>query len=264
MVRTWRQPPSLQQGVSNIASSQCYISELNIDCPLLSLPAELLDKIYEHVFGNHWLHVSRDGRSVKLCWRPDRFLMRRDVIKSSPTRQRFVPAFAFHYECHVDRDCFPGSMAIPLEFLRTCQKVYSAANLLPFSANTFVFQRCSVVERFYEHHGRERGLAMKSVLLEYLLDVDHESHGLLTKVKNITVFALLFDRADFRSGMHSHTHMFTSLREKKSRFMSADVCLEYCGTSRVGDWDFRRAEADIEQYLMGSPLLSERTCKLLS
>lgn len=121
-----------------------------------------------------------------------------------------------------------------------------------------------MVERFFEHHGRERGLAMKSVLLEYLTDVDYESHGLLSEVKNIMVFALLFDHADYRSDIHSHTHMFTSLREKKPFFLSADVCLEYCGRSRMGDWDFRRAEADIEQYLMGSPLLSKKTRKLLS
>ena len=105
---------------------------------------------------------------------------------------------------------------------------------------------------------------MKSVLLEFLTDVDYESHGLLSEVKNIIVFALLFDQADFRSDIHSHTRMFMSLREKKPFFVSADVCLEYCGTSRMGDWDFRRAEADIEQYLMGGPLLSERTRKLLS
>ncbi|GAB7336684.1 hypothetical protein MBLNU13_g10355t1 [Cladosporium sp. NU13] len=104
---------------------------------------------------------------------------------------------------------------------------------------------------------------MKSVLLEYLTDVDYESHGLLSKVKNIMVFALLSDHADFGSGIHSHTRMFTSLREEEAFFVSADVCLEYCGTSRMRDWDFRRAEADIEQYLMGSPLLSERTRKLL-
>jgi hypothetical protein len=241
-----------------------YFSERKADCLLLSLPAELLNKIYKEVLGNHWLHVSRDGRSVKLCLRPDRFHMRRNVIKSSPTRQRFIPAFAFHYECHLEHESRPGLTTLSLGLLRTCQRVYSEARLFPFSANTFVFQRCSVVDRFFESHGRERSLAMKSVLLEYLLDVDHESHGLLTEVENIMVFALLLDRADFRSGMHSHIHMFASLRQRKSCFVSADVCLEYCGTSRMSDWDFRRAETDIERYLTGGACLSDRTRKLLS
>jgi hypothetical protein len=189
--------------------------------------------------------------------------MRRDIIKSSPTRQRFVPAYAYHHECHVDRgECARGEK-LPLELLMVCQQIYSEARLIPFSANIFVFERRSVLSRFLKTHREERSLAMRSLLLEYLLDVDHESHRLLARIERIMVFALLFDRTKYRSGGHSHTATFTSLREHMTCLSSANVCLEFCGPTRASDWDFRRAETDIEDYLTGGVCLSDRTRELL-
>jgi hypothetical protein len=104
---------------------------------------------------------------------------------------------------------------------------------------------------------------LRSLLLEYLLDVDHESHRLLAGVERIMVFALLFDRVEYRLGEHSHAATFTTLREHMASLKSADVCLEFCGSTRMSDWDFRRAEANIEDYLEGGTCLSDRTRRLL-
>jgi hypothetical protein len=142
-----------------------------------------------------------------------------------------------------------------------CRKVYSEARLLPFSMNIFVFERRSILACFLKTQSEERGLALRSLLLECLLDVDHESHRFLAKVKHITVFALLFDRVQDWSD--SHVVTFTSLPDHMAYLSSANVCLEFCGSTGMSDWDFRRAEADIEDYLMGGACLSDRTRKLL-
>lgn len=220
------------------------------------LPGELRNRIYGLVLGTYWLHVSKDGSTVEICLKPGRFRTRCDLIKSSPTRQRFVPAYAYHHECHRRK-------RLPLDLLMVCRQVYLEARLIPFSANVFVFERRSVLTRFLNMHGEERSLALRSLLLEYLLDVDHESHRLLAGVERIMVFALLFDRVQFRLGEHSHVTTFTSLREQMVSLKSAEVCLEFCGAMRMSDWDFRRAEANIEDYLEGGLYLSDRTRKLL-
>jgi hypothetical protein len=89
-----------------------------------------------------------------------------------------------------------------------CRQVYSEARLLPFSMNIFVFERRSILACFLKTQSEERGLALRSLLLECFLDVDHESHRFLAKVKHITVFALLFDRVQDWSD--SHVVTFTS------------------------------------------------------
>jgi len=220
------------------------------------LPGELRNRIYELALGTHWLHVSRDGSTVQLCQKPSRFCTRRDLIKSSPTRQKFVAAYAHHPECHRGK-------SLPLDLLIVCRQVYLEARLIPFSANIFVFERRSALMRFLEIQREERSLALRSLLLGYLLDVDHESHRLLARVERMMVFALLFDRAEYRLGQHSHTATFTSLREHLPFLKWADVCLEFCASASVGDWDFRRAEANIEDYLTGGVPLSDRSRKLL-
>jgi hypothetical protein len=252
-----------QSGQSHITVCLPFHPDSKPDSLLLKLPNELRNLIYEYTFGTNWLHISEDGKTARLCLEPSRYFLRRDVIKSSPTRQRFVPAYAHHHGFHLNREKCPKRKKLPLELLMVCRQVYHEARLLPFSMNIFVFERRSILANFLKAQSEERSLTMRSLLLECPLDVDHESHRLLAKMERVMVFALLFDRSEYWSGRHSHTATFTSLREHMACLSSANVCLEFCGSTRTSDWDFRRAEADIEDYLTGGACLSDRTRKLL-
>jgi hypothetical protein len=113
--------PVCQKGQSQIPVQLLFNPDSKPDSPLLKLPGELRNLIYGYVFGTNYLHVSRDGRTVKLCLTPSRYLMRHEVIKNSPTRQRFVPAYAHHRKFYADREECPRGEKLPLELLMVCR-----------------------------------------------------------------------------------------------------------------------------------------------
>lgn len=243
--------------------------EKAVDSRLLMLPMEIRRQIYEHVVGDNWLHVDAEGRSVRPCLNPCRFRLRSDVIKSSPTRQRFTHALASHDECFTACAKQETSNRLCLALLQVCRQVYFEARLVPFSANTFVFKQRFVLERFFLVQGWERGLALRSVIFMHLLDNDYGLHHLMPNVKHISFFVLLYRRAERATRERSYIRTFTAYRNDVHSLVSAEVCLEFCGgydkegLDWLRDWDFRMAESNIEDLLIKGTPLSARTLSLL-
>ena len=235
----------------------------------LALPVEIRLQIYEHAVGGDWLHVGAEGRSVRPCLDPRRFRLRRDVIKSSPTRQRFTHALALHDRCFTACVEQETSDRLCLALLRVCRQVYFEARLVPFSANTFVFKQCFVLERFFLVQGWERGLSLRRVVFMHLLGDDYGLHHLMPNVKHILFFVLLHCRADHGARERSYIRTFVDYRKDVHSLVSAEVCLEFCGgygtkgLDWLNDWDFRTAESNIEDLLIKCTPLSARTLSLL-
>jgi hypothetical protein len=239
------------------------------DPPLLALPLELRHQIYGHVLGGNWLHVNAEGQSVRICLNPRRFRLRYDVIKSSPTRQRFISAHASHDDCFADCAKQETSWRLCLGILHVCRQVYLEARLVPFTTNTFVFEQRLVLERFFLMQGWERGLALRSVIFMHLLGNDYGLHHLMPNVKHILIFVLLYPHTDYGVRERSYIRTFTEYRNDIHSLASARICLEFYGgygTDGLGwlnDWDFRLAESNIEELLTKGTPLSLRTQSLL-
>lgn len=239
---------------------------------LLALPLEIRSQIYEHALGGRWLHVHKEGQTVVPCLDPARFRLRHDVIKSSPTRQRLVPALASHDACFSQSAGARTSERLPLALLQTCRQVYLEARLVPFCTNTFIFQRRSFLESFFLMQGWERGLALRRVVLMHLFDNDYGLHHFMPNVKHISVFVLLYRRASHSAitRKRSYTRTFEEFHQDVPSLASARVCLEFCGAHArteglawMEDWDFRTAESNIENLLTRGVPLSARTRTLL-
>ncbi|KAM0714722.1 hypothetical protein Q7P37_009739 [Cladosporium fusiforme] len=230
--------------------------------PLLALPRELRDQICSYVVGGDYLHVTDGGTKVRLCRQPRRFHLRLGSIKSSPILQAFRRDLASHDDCYIDREDQPVASGISWPLLLVCRQLYNEASPLVFSANVFVFRRYYMVERFILMHSEEQRLAMRDVILEKLFDVDRVSFRLTPNLARITIFALLHNRGEYCPS-HSHVQTFELLSEQLSRLTRVSVCLEYSGISYATGWGFRKAEGNIEGFLMGNASLSQVTIRLL-
>jgi hypothetical protein len=254
---------------ANTNTPKCTEIDSRTQSRLLALPTEIRYQIYELVLGGNWLHVCTEGRTVRLCLNPHRFRLRYQVIKSSPTRQRFTPPLAWHDECFAE--CAKQETSNPghLNLLQVCQQVYLEARLVPFSANTFVFEQRLVLERFFIVQGWERGLALRRVIFMHLLDSDYGLHHLIPNVRHVSMFVLLYRRTDNRTRERSYIRTFAEYRSNIHSLASAKVCLEFCGgydadgLDWLNGWDFRTAESDIEDLLTKGTPLSARTLSLL-
>jgi hypothetical protein len=252
----------------NTNTPQHTETESRTESRLLALPSEIRCQIYELVLGGNWLHVCAEGRSVRLCLDPRRFRLRYQVIKSSPTRQRFTPPLAWHDGCFAE--CVEQVTSNPghLDLLQVCQQVYFEARLVPFSADTFVFERRLVLERFFLVQGWERGLALRRAVFMHLLDSDHGLHHLIPNVRHVLMFALLYRRTGHGTRERSYIRTFTDYRSDIRPLASAKVCFEFCGGNGadgldwLNGWDFRTAESDIEDLLTKGTPLSARTLSL--
>lgn len=237
---------------------------------LLALPGEIRQLIYGFVFGGNWLHVSTEGSTVRPCLKPHRFRLRYEVIKDSPTRQRFVQGLASHDECFAEYTEGETADQLCLGLLQVCRQVYNEARLVPFSANTFIFKQRSVLQRFFLTQGWERGLALRRAVLMYLLDSDYGLHHLMPNVTHVLIFVLLYRRIGQGARERSYTRTFVDYRSDIRSLASAKVCLEFCsdydaeGLGWLNDWDFRMAESNIEDLLTKGTPLSARTLSLLA
>jgi hypothetical protein len=237
---------------------------------LLALPVEIRRLIYGFVFGGNWLHVGTEGSTVRSCLKPHRFRLRYEVIKNSPTRQRFVQGLASHDECFAEYSEGVTANQLCLGLLQVCRQVYDEARLVPFSANTFIFKQRSVLQRFYLVQGWERGLALRRAVLMHLLDSDYGLHHLIPNVKHVLIFVLLYRRIGQGARERSYTRTFLDYRSDIRSLASAKVCLEFCsdydaeGLGWLNDWDFRMAESNIEDLLIKGTPLSARTLSLLA
>lgn len=141
--------------------------------PLLKLPAELRNKIYEMVLCNHNIHVHQESTSpTTIQWihtvcgktsdhdKDNMISNSEDVVNvtdqadGSTDMSRALPDLALSgskkgvHQCDLDGDVSIRDRPyktklkpINLALLFTCKQIYSDARLLPYSGNTFIFRR---------------------------------------------------------------------------------------------------------------------------
>lgn len=229
----------------------------------MTLPGEIRNRIYKFVFGYQYFHVSHDGRRARPCLRPERYRNRRDAIKACVVGQSFSPSLASHHEC---RHSFSGRNTGAMSsicLLLTCHQIHSEAAQIPFILNTFVFQQCGVLQRFCNRNRASHVGAIRSIVLEHLVDIEYTNHRLLSSVKSISIFALIFDHADWISVRSSRLKTVSMLSRWMPSLAHATVCLEHCGTGQKHRKDFRALESELEERLIKGSVVWSRNAGLL-
>ena len=229
---------------------------------MLTIPGEIRNRIYTFVFGYQYFHISHDGRRAKPCLRPERYRSRRNTIKDCAVGQSFSPALASHHECRHISSGRNARARYSVRFLLTCRQIYSEAAKLPFVLNTFVFQQCGVLQRFCNRNQAAYLGAIRSIVLEHLVDVEYRSDTLLSDVKSISIFSLIFDHADWRSVRPSRLKTISMLCRWMPSLVSATVCLEHCGVCQKHRTKFREIERDLEEMLIGGSVIRSGNARL--
>ncbi|OCL03702.1 hypothetical protein AOQ84DRAFT_392084 [Glonium stellatum] len=142
--------------------------------PLLDLPAELRNRIYEFVLGGELLHVYRSsyrdtGFHITICQSQsaeansykrfmDPSIDERAKITSKYTRkvslQNYFTVGDEYYvdPCssrHTRGECYnAGNPSLDLSLLRVCKQIYYEARLVPYSTNAFGFQSADTFNIF--------------------------------------------------------------------------------------------------------------------
>ena len=131
--------------------------------PLLGLPAELRNQIYELVLGGELLHVDQDiyGFNITICQSQSaemnaykRFLNpsideRAKIHGKYSLEDYFTVGDEYHVDpCssrHNPKGCYNfKTPSLHLSLLRVCKQIYDETRLVPYSANTFGFESSDV------------------------------------------------------------------------------------------------------------------------
>ncbi|KAK3171946.1 hypothetical protein OEA41_004030 [Lepraria neglecta] len=147
----------------------------NASTPLLSLPPELKNKIYELVFGGRVVHISQDQHHDILRWDnricyPKMTEEKAQEIFNNQKPNRWCGRDwpKRHETCH----CRPFKIAprsVRTTLLRTCRQLYNEAKYIPYSTNTFGFRSPEVLHNFISLtllHGTDHALAIRSIMIE--------------------------------------------------------------------------------------------------
>ena len=167
----------------------------NTSPPLLNLPQELKDRIYELVLGGLTFHVARlvpgalpnlDCQSTfKLCLAE---ITEKDVeqglARENPLKISQVTCVPRHGGCATSRK------RMDISLLYSCRQIYAEAKLIPLFSNTFLFSYGDYLLDFISYlsrHGTDRNLAVRSVSLEFSdLESDSWDTGLKAMVREMT------------------------------------------------------------------------------
>lgn len=116
--------------------------------PLLSLPAEIRNRIYSLVLGGNSIHIV----FLSVSYRPDR--IQHTLCRAEMSDADFVRAYKADGDMEDPKDCevrhdrcvpkgewwMPSDMPkLSLALLRTCRQIYKEAALLPYAENEFIF-----------------------------------------------------------------------------------------------------------------------------
>lgn len=142
----------------------------NAQSPLLRLPQEIKDRVYELVCGGRTFHVDEASTCVdQLSDSVFRDLYQVDSASSETAANwnilqddgevdpRWMGFCARYQRC-----CIMPTMG----FLRSCRQVLAEASLAPYSANTFVFSEAACLKEFATSLQPAQGLAVRTVRLE--------------------------------------------------------------------------------------------------
>ena len=110
---------------------------MNHKSPLLSLPQEIKDKIYEQILGSRTIKMTKKGvypymyvldvfeeEAEKAVYEAEALVKGRAIVEPS----RFFDS---------QRPKNPPKQELDLQFLQTCRQIYTEAKNVPFNSNTF-------------------------------------------------------------------------------------------------------------------------------
>ena len=122
-------------------------NDTTADSPLLRLPAELRERIYQYLLGYQMIHIRRKGNYPYGLAYP--FFCSNTTHESDPNPMCRLdgpaapetPFFARHSGCEKAYEMRRPRILLrdSLRILRTCRMIYREACLLPFESNTFLF-----------------------------------------------------------------------------------------------------------------------------
>ena len=147
----------------------------NASTPLLGLPPELKNKIYELVFGGRVVHISQDQYHDILKWDNRICYTKMTEEKAQEIFNNEMPDQWYDWDCprrHGICHCRPFKNAprsVRTTLLRTCRQLYNEAKYIPYSTNTFGFRSPEVLHNFISLtllHGTEHPLAIRSIMIE--------------------------------------------------------------------------------------------------
>ncbi|KAL8721886.1 MAG: hypothetical protein Q9225_001522 [Loekoesia sp. 1 TL-2023] len=134
-------PKKLRSGLLNTrgrdtpATQRKAMERNSASSPLLRLPSEIRNKIYEYALGGNHLEVDYEPHEHKY-----------KTIKKQRYRTHY--GGGLYHECAGEGDDIPSSLHLGL--LRVCRQIYGEAALLPYALNTFVFESDWVMKRCFE------------------------------------------------------------------------------------------------------------------
>lgn len=164
----------LPLSLSDMPGSRRHIYETNQQSPLLSLPAEIRNQIFEYVLGNKTVHVwgavqgskkLRADRKLRrsVCLREEEEQADADWLKTRVKQETAATEQPSYDMRHADCKVRCSSAKEPkvrkeaktdkmnLGLLLTCRQIHNEACLLPFQNNTFSFVSIIDLEAFISH-----------------------------------------------------------------------------------------------------------------
>jgi hypothetical protein len=164
----------LHQSSTNIFSRHEHNAQ---ESPLLRMPPEVRNKIYEYTLGGNALHIFRNPNQpsmsttrlgCKACVSPCRCSVRITAfLVSHNDRHRL-----HHHVCYTN----VFGYRLDLSLLHSCSQIYMEASLLPFTQNHFIFGETKLFPLFTSKLALAQAVAITSLSLD-----------------NITVFDLFDD-----------------------------------------------------------------------
>ena len=192
---------------------------VNTSSPLLALPQEIKNAIYNLVFGRQFIHIFGSTRSQHSCAATSALshhICRATLTEfeaqdaqdcadpdaqtiDQNTRMTINHAWSIsinqnrHDDCYLRdyNDFFGRRHQISLSLLRACRQIYFEAKNVPYTHNTFLFHLPFILERFikqrmqYQHHH-----LIRSIFID--MGLDHEElQDYWTKIINKCVLQKL-------------------------------------------------------------------------
>ncbi|OCL14808.1 hypothetical protein AOQ84DRAFT_230289 [Glonium stellatum] len=134
------------------AASKAILERNSNQSPLLRLPAEVRNQIYEYALSRELVHVDVQGKesSREVChWLCSAVISEQEAYDQSQVPLEIhhddqIPLYSTRHERCVKPTSRRGSLGrrqkvLHMELLRSCKQVYQETALLPYTHNTFSF-----------------------------------------------------------------------------------------------------------------------------
>ena len=185
--------------ITDVSSS----TDLNAQqSPLLRLPAEIRNRIYELVLGGKRIHVRprEDGRptvcKINLADKDMGDLV--DAHQSDVANNRKAPTkgwIARHEACVDHRGQDLPVEPFCLSLLQACKQIHHEAALLPYQLNTFVFPRVYILYSFVKalHDSQKHAITALALYTAEIPVYKITGWGSLEKLASLTTLTLIVE-----------------------------------------------------------------------